>query len=598
MNREQFQVYEFEGFTLNVAEHTLRKGAKTIPLPPKVFDLLSVLVQNSGREMRKNEIMQLLWPESVVEESNLSQSIFLLRKSLDQGGTLNPLIVTIPGRGYRFTGKVRSSQAESRGPTTQTELEPVIRSIAVLPFHIINAANEEHSLSLVIADALISKLSNFPQITVQLTSAILKFLDPSQDPLAAGRELGVDAILNGTLQHNQGRIRVTAQLARVSDGYLFWADKFEGDFIDIFSVQESISEHIGNALAVKLKAKERAERAKRYTDNHLAYHAYVKGQFLSNRWTRQDITKAINYFTSAIDLDPQYALAYAGLSDAHYKRSELYDPPHEAMSQAKLAAQRALQLDDSLAEARTCLALTLGFYDWDWHAADREFVRAIELNPHYAPAHLRRGGLLAAVGRFDESIAEMKGSQMLDPLGPVVNAEIGRVFYLARRFDLAISQLQETLELEPNFWYAQMFLGWAYEQQGHYAEATAILHHASTLDKNVRTMASLGHVYAVSGKKSEAKKILRLLSEHAKEHYVSPYEVAGIYAGLGELDHAYTLFEKACDDRSKWVVWLNVDPKFDNVRADSRFHNITHRVLGSYRGLPGTPLRVSDSRPS
>jgi DNA-binding winged helix-turn-helix (wHTH) protein/tetratricopeptide (TPR) repeat protein len=575
------EIYEFDCFCLNVAEHTLRRQGKLIPLPPKVFDLLLILIQNNGREILKQELMQLLWPDSHVEESNLTQSVFLLRKSLGQSRTQNPLVVTIPGRGYRFTGKLKVQSPISRSGLPQVKTDPIIRSVAVLPFRVVGSNSDDSYLSLGLADALITKLSHVRQITVRPTSAIVKFSDPAQDPLIAGRELGVDSILNGTLQQDHKRIRVTVQLARVSDGYLVWAHRFEDDFVNIFRVQESISEQVGNALAVKLTREERKQINKRYTDNHSAYQAYLRGRYQLSRWTQWGVTKAIENFTSAIDFDPNYALAYAGLSDAYYILSELYRPPREVMPRAKSAARKALEFDDSLAEAHTSLGLILGFYDWDWLGADREFGQAIDINPAHAPAHLWYGRRLATAGRFDEALAELKLAQQLDPLSSAINAELGRTLFFARRFDQAIAQLHETLELEPSFWTAHMFLGWIYEHQGHYTEATAILHRASTLDKNARTLASLGHVYAVSDKRSEAKKVLRLLNGLTKQQYVSPYYLAGIHVGLGELDEAYSLLERACEDRSEWLVWLNVDPKFDSLRADSRFQDIAQRILWS-----------------
>jgi len=586
MDQAPVQIYGFDDFSLNVTEHALRRNGKLIPLPPKVFDLLLILVQNNGREIRKQELMQLLWPESCVEESNLTQSVFLLRKSLGQSRAENPLILTIPGRGYRFTGRLKMETSGPRPGRPEIKTDPLVRSVAVLPFRMLGGVSEDSYLSLGLADALITKLSHVRQITVRPTSAILKFSDPAQDPLIAGRELGVDSVLNGTLQQDQNRIRVTVQLARVSDGYLLWAHKFEDDFGNIFRVQESISEQVGNALAVKLTREEREQIHKRYTDNHSAYQAYLRGRYQLSRWTQWGITKAIENFTLAISLDPHYALAYAGLSDAYYILSGLYRPPREVMPRAESAARKALEFDDSLAEAHTSLALVLGFYDWDWLGADREFGRALEINPAHAPAHLWYGRRLATAGRFDEALGELKLAQQLDPLSLAINAELGRTLFFAGRFDQAITQLRETLELEPNFWSAHMFLGWTYEQQGHYTEATAILHHASTLDKNARILASLGHLYAVSDKKREARKILRSLSELGKKQYVSPHYLAGIYVGLGEFDEAYSLLEKACEDRSEWLVWLNVDPKFNSFRADSRFQDIAQRILGP----PGVEL--------
>jgi TolB-like protein/Tfp pilus assembly protein PilF len=593
MDKTPVRLYEFGDFRLSVAEHALRQRGKLVLLQPKVFELLLALVENNGQEMRKTELMKRLWPDCYVADSNLTQSVFLLRKALGQAQVESPLIVTIPGRGYRFAGELKIQRSE-------TVSEQSIRSMAVLPFRIIGNADVDNYLSLGLADALITKLSNLHEIAVRPTSAVLKFADLTLDPLGAGRELGVDSVLNGTLQQSDTRIRVTVQLARVHDGCLVWADMFEDDFVNIFALQDAISEHVGNALAVKLTGEERERVRKRYTDNHIAYRAYLKGRYYTNRWTQTSLSKAIESFQYAIQMDPHYALAYTGLSDANYVLSELYNHPREVMPRAKLAALKALDLDSTLAEAHTSLALVIGFYDWNWLEADREFRCAIDLNPSYAPAHVWHGRHLTTVGRFEEAITELKLGLQLDPLSPMINAELGRTLFLAGQFDSAITQLRETLELEPNFWTAHMFLGWAYEQHGHLPEATAILHRAAILDRNARTWASLAHACAISGKKAEAIKILQRLMGRSKKHYVSPYYIAGIYAALSSASETYTWLEKAYEDKSEWLVWLKVDPKFDSLRTDQHFQDLVQRVLGSaavsHEGLPKHPSLLSSSK--
>lgn len=323
-----------------------------VPLPPKVFDLLLALIQNNNREIKKAELMNILWPDSFVEEANLTQKVFLLRNALGQDETENRFIVTIPGRGYRFVADVKNLAAEGSvaairqaDKLPQSEPGSLIKSIAVLPFKSLGTDAGEEYLGLGMADLLITRLSHIKQITVRPTSAILNYTDPSQHLLAIGRELGVDAIVDGRIQKSGDRIRVTVQLIVVRDGSLLWADKFEESFTSIFALQDSISEQVGRALELKLSGEERKRLIKRHTESTDAYQFYLKGRYYSTRWTDSGWKKAIEYFKQAIEIDPDYALAYAGLADSYYIVPNLYLPPNEAMPKVKSAANKALDLD-------------------------------------------------------------------------------------------------------------------------------------------------------------------------------------------------------------------------------------------------------------
>jgi DNA-binding winged helix-turn-helix (wHTH) protein/Tfp pilus assembly protein PilF len=578
------QVYEFGDFRLDAVKRLLWRKGEPVSLPPKVFDLLLLLVESHGRELKKDELMRRLWPDCYVEESNLTQYVFLLRKALGQRRGENRLIVTIPGRGYRLVEVVR--QVGEDGETiSELTREPnptagaaAVRSIAVLPFMPLVAGVEDKYLGLGMADAIINRLSHIQQIAVRPTDAILKYTDSAPDPIGAGRELDVDALLIGKFQRAGERIRVTVQLVNVRAVSLLWAEKFEEHFANIFAVQDSISEQVGQALTLRLSGEERQRLTRRETDSPEAYQSYLKGRYHSAKWTYSGWTKGIEHFSHATEVDPNYALAYAGLAEAFYIVSNLYLPPREAMPKAKAAALKALGLGETLAEAHTSLALVQAFYDWDWLAAEREFQRALELNPGYASAHRWYGRYLTTLARFDEAITELRRAQQLDPLSPSINAELGRPFLYTRQYSQAIAQLQETLELEPNFWPAHLFLGWAYEQQGQFTEAIAILSHASALDDNPRTLSSLGHAYAAAGQKDQAQKVLDELVAQSQQRYVSPYYIAAIYTGLGEKDLAFTWLEQAYQDQSEWLVWLKVDPRVDGLRPDSRFANLLRRV--------------------
>ncbi|MGH9841676.1 MAG: winged helix-turn-helix domain-containing protein, partial [Blastocatellia bacterium] len=317
MRQTPTQIYEFGDFRLDVFKRLLLRKGEPVPLPPKVFDLLLILVEQPGQELKKDELMRRLWPDSFVEESNLTQYVFLLRKALGQSRGENRLIVTIPGRGYRFVEVVKPVGAEgfeiSFGQAR--EFKPAtdsvsVSSIAVLPFKSLGAEIGDQYLGLGMADALINRLSHIQQIAVRPTDAVLKYTDPAQDPLAAGRELGVDALLSGRFQRAGEIIRVTVQLVRVRDGSLLWAEKFEEHFSNIFAVQDSISEQVSRALTLRLSGEERERLTRRETDSAEAYQAYLKGRYYSTKWTYSGWTKGIEYFSHAIEADPNYALAY------------------------------------------------------------------------------------------------------------------------------------------------------------------------------------------------------------------------------------------------------------------------------------------------
>jgi len=579
--------YEFDDFRLDVVRRVLLRGGELVPLPSKVFQLLLVLLENSGREIKKHELMHLLWPDTVVEESNLTQTVFLLRKALGKTRPEDSLIVTIPGSGYRFTGDARRTESSASSPNswapviapTVNQAAGTVQFLAVLPFHVVGRKRGVEYLAVGLADAVIGRLSNIEQIRVLPTSAILEHYDSESTPGAQARKLGADFVFTGKLQKIRHNMRVGVQLMDARDGRVLWKADFEDS--NMQSVLESICNNALKALSLGVSDQEHRRLLKRGTEHHDAYNAYLKGRYYSYKWTQPNLTRSIEWFNAAIKYDPKFALAYSGLADSYYIISNLYIPPHQVMPKAKIAAGKALALDDTLAEAHTSLALTLAFYDWDWSKAEIEFRQAIYLNPFYAPSRLWHGRFLAARKKFDEALEELKAGQRLDPLSLSLNAELGRVLFWKREYRSATQQLQETLDLDSNFWPAHLFLGWVHEQQGHYTEALALFQRATLLDDNPRIMASLGHAYALSGDTAQAEQILKLLIRQSAKRYVAPYNIAVIYAGLGKTNDAFRWFESAFKGRSEWLAWLNVDPALDPIRADSRFKHLVHRV-----GLP------------
>jgi len=393
--------------------------------------------------------------------------------------------------------------------------------------------------------------------------------------------LGVETVLDGSIQRQGDRLRVTVQLISVKDGSQLWGKTFDEKFTDIFAVQDAISEKVTEALALKLSGEEQTGLAKRYTENAEAYQLYLLGRFYWNKRSEEGIKKAIAYFDQAIEKDPNYALAYAGLSQCYIVLDAYYLlPPQEAIPKAKAAATRALEIDDTLAEAYAALATY--YYDWDWPAAERQFKRAIELNPNYATAHQWYAEFLVNQGRFDEGIAEIKRARELDPLSLIINTVLGRSLYQARQYDQGIEQLRNTIEMDPNFVPAHRHLGQAYEAKGMYSEAVAEMQKAVTLSGSTpEYMAVLGQAYALSGKRAEAMKIVEELKEQSKQRYISACGIALIYAGLGEKDRAFEWLEKAYQEHDYGLIYIRVAPGLESLRSDPRFADLVRRV-----GLP------------
>lgn len=458
-----------------------------------------------------------------------------------------------------------------------------IRSIAVLPFKPLLAEGRDESLELGMADALITKLSNLRQIVVRPTTAMLRYTDAAQDPLAAGREQGVDSLIEGRLQRSGDKIRVTVQLIRVSDGAPLWAGTFDESFTNLFAVQDSISKQATDALLLHISGEEKLRLAKNYTDNIEAYQLYIKGRYFSTKLSAEGNTKAIGYYQQAIEADPKYALAYAGLADSYSFLPQLNGvPASEAYPKEKAAVTKALELDDTLAEAHTSLAglLTDDPGDRDWAGSEREYKRAIELNPNYPQAHMWYSQYLYAMGRLDEGTVETQRALTLDPLSPLTNLNLGHHLYFSRNYDEAIPQLRNTLEIDPNLRLAHIFLYSTYVQKGMYQEAISELarvYAGSNAEQEARIAADLRRAYATSGEKGFWQKIVAL----PMPPFDAPFWLGEAYLHLNEKDKAFEWLRKAADEGHPGMVWIKVDPLFDSIRSDPRFPDLLRRF-----GLP------------
>ena len=468
------------------------------------------------------------------------------------------------------------SSRESQG----TKAAPAVRSLAVLPFKPIGSGSEDEYLGLGMADALITKLSNIRGVNVRPTSAVRKYGAPDQDPVAAARELGVEAVVEGSVQKAGEQVRVTVQLVSARDGTPLWGQTFDEQFTNIFAVQDQISEQVARALTLSLSSAEKELLTKRYTVNSEAYQLYLKGRYFWNKRTIEGMKKGIGYFNEAVEKDPSYALAYVGLADSYSLLSDYGGlPPEEAYPQAKRAAMRAVELDEGLAEAHATLAYIKTGYDWDWPGAEEEFRRAIELNPNYETAHQWYAEYLSGMGRHREAIAEIRRAREINPLSLIINAVEVSVLCIAREYDQGISQGQKALEMDPNFAEVYGYLKRCYDQKGMYREAIAAHQMQRKLaGLDAEETPALREAAAATSARVYWQKRLEQELEESKRELSAGFEVAEIYAQLGEKDQAFAWLERAYQERSFMMLYLKVAPNLDPLRSDPRYADLLRRV--------------------
>ena len=627
-------VYQFGRFVLDPESRTLYTDGNSTRLPAKEFETLLMLVVNNGRALSKEEMMSALWPDSFVEEVNLAKQISRLRKILNTDG--EQFIETLPKHGYRFSADLQLKQPFDNDPiivekrtvrrltvshSNSSDIEllptvnernfrtsprswasggliaiavlfvglvaviaylwlsdrensassPLVKSVAVLPFKSLGGQNSDEDLRLGLTDALTTKLGNLKQIVVRPTSAVRIY--EGQEPLKAGRDLGVEAVLDGTVQRIDSQVRVTVQLVNVRDGRLLWGGKFDEEFTDIFGVQDQIAEQVARAIEPGLTGEEKNLLAKRYTTNAEAHYAYVRGRFFWNKRTAEDLKTSVTYFNEAIQKDPNYALAYAGLADSHSLLADYRGAPGlKSYDNARDAARKALELDDGLAEAHTSLAYVSMYRDWDWQGAEYEYKRAIELNPNYATAHQWYSEYLASMGRFDEALAEIRRAKEIDPLSAVINAGEVWILYYARRYDEAIEQGTKLKEMNPQFAEVHEYLKRCYDQKGMFREAIAARQMRRKL-VGLDATESDAIKRAAAAENHENYWMERLEQELADSQIDAPssFDLAEIYSQIGDKDKAFVWLERAFEERTYTMMYLKVAPNLDPLRSDPRF---------------------------
>jgi DNA-binding winged helix-turn-helix (wHTH) protein/TolB-like protein len=657
MSKDTKHFYEFGPFRFDPEEHRLLRNGELVHLPPKSMDALIVFVQNAGKLLVREALMQAVWADSFVEDANLTVAISNLRKALGQNGETAEYIETIPRVGYRFVAEVydRSEQSqpliiekhtqsrtviqeEEFGPdatkqSSSTSINPQqlpatklavgtssrrilmtaatvvvvavgsfiyfhradqkamnaanptligIKSLAVLPPKSFGSESENAALSLGIADALITRLGSVNKLIVRPTESVARYTGTNQDPLKAGSALGVDAILDGTLQRNGGRTRVTLRLLEVSSGRQMWAANFDEADSDFFKLQDSISQQVGNALYANLTTTEQAQLTRQQTTNKDAYASYLQGIYF---WSKRgsEARKGADYFRKAIELDPKFAEAYVGLAAVEAATSPIPSPEAQAL------VEKAMELDDSLADAHATYAFIRMFHYWDWPTAERELDRAIELNPNSAVAHHWKGVYLSIRGRLGEAKTEMYRALDLDPLSLIVMTDIGQLHYFAHEYDLASDYCNRALAFDPQFHDAHTYLVDIYQMKGMDREALNELIQADSIEgKGVDNVKQLFAREGLRGVFTEnIQDELRMFNKESDKRSLFSLIIARYYARIGEKEEALKYLAIAVEKpQTFWTPYIAVDPIYDTLRSDPRFKQMLNRL-----GLTGQAIK-------
>ncbi len=559
-----FGVYEVD---LRAGE--LRKQGFRIRLREQSFQVLTILLEHPGDLVTRKELSKRLWPDGtfVDFEQGLNAAVNRLREALGDSPEKPRFIETLARRGYRFI----ASLAPSPGGH--------IRSLAVMPLENLSRDPEQEYFAEGLTEALITTLAKIGALRVVSRTTAMHYKGVHRPLPEIARELGVDAVVEGTVQRSGVRVCISARLVHALTDDHLWAESYDRDLGDVLALQSEVAQAIAREVRVKLTPQEQAHFAQVRPVDPEAFEAYLRGRYHWNRRSHGGLKNAFQYFQQAIAMDSTNAAAYAGLADCYSAMAAWgFASADEGCGKANELAQKALEIDDSSAEAHASLAYATMF-DYGFLAAESEFERSIELNPRYATAHEWFGFYLATVGRYEESYTELQRAIRLDPHSSIIHTILGYVYIVSRRYDQAIAQLVKTIELDETFAPAHCYLGLAYMYKSMHEPAIAAMQKGFQLAHGSSFLLTwLGEAYAAAGYGNEAQKILEQLSEISKQRYVTPYFVARIYAALGKKDEALTWLETAYSERAPFMIYLKIDPRFDDLRSDPRFHDLLRRM--------------------
>jgi len=571
--RPSGETIRFAEFELDVLAAELRKQGAKIKLQEQPFQVLEILLQSPGRIVTREELQQKIWPSDtfVDFDHGLYNAIKRLREALGDNAERPQYIETVPRRGYRFIGSVRAV-AELRGGG--------IRSIAVLPLENLSGDPEQEYFADGLTEALITSLANIRALRVISRTTAMQYKKVRRSLPKIAHELGVEEIVEGTVMRSGNRVRISAQLINASTDTHLWAESYDRDLRDILALQSEVARAIAGEIQITLTPREEAQLGRTRPVNREAYEAYLKGRYYWNRRTPEGVKKGAEYFLQAIERDPTYAGAYAGLADsAGVAGFWGVVCPEDGCGKGKVAARKALMIEET-AEAHASLGWSVLHYDFDYLSAIREFQWAIALNPNYATAHQWYGQCLTYMGCFEEATVETSYALELDPLSLIIHTGHAAIFWVSRKWDHAIELCNKGLELDPNFAVLHWLLAHVYQGACAYDEAILERQRAVELfgGGSPFAVAELGGTYAAAGKTTEARQILKALHDLSKSQYVSAHAFALIHTGLREIDEAFLWLDKAYQERSAILAWIKVDPRLDPLRSDPRFESLLQRM--------------------
>jgi TolB-like protein/DNA-binding winged helix-turn-helix (wHTH) protein/Tfp pilus assembly protein PilF len=615
MSQEGKHFYEFGPFRIDTEQRLLMRNGEVVPLAPKAVETLLALLANSGRVMEKDELIKIVWPDTFVEEGGLARNISVLRKALGDEAEGGKYIKTITRRGYQFVATVKESSEPFPAPAPDPDppipppprpswLIPALIASALASAIIIWWITRPPKPSLGMTSLVVLPLENRSSEEAQdyfadgMTDAVLTRLakiralkvvsysggkGPREAAAVISRRLHVDAAIEGSVISSGDRVRINVRLIQAGSGQHLWAEEYEGDLRNVLAIQGEVAKAIAHEIQVKATPQEEVRLTKSHPVDPEAYLAFLKGRYYASRRSGEGLLKSLDYFQQAIQKDPSYALAYSGLADAYaLLGSSGYDvfPPLEAQAKAAALVAQALKLDDTLPEAHTSLGYLKLSYDWDFPAAEKEFLRAIDLNPGYPTAHHWYAHYLLAQGQMEPALAEMKRAQELEPLSLILNTGVGWCLYYARRYDEAIAQFGNVFQMEPSFVPAQFALAMTYMQKGSTREAIAEWQKLNTAyaGRVPLPLAGLGVAQANAGNRREAQNALNQLQAMKAQRYVPALYPALIYSALHDDKQALNWAPKALAERPEYLIYLRVEPAFERLRADPQFQSLARRA--------------------
>jgi len=566
--------YEFGEFRIETGKRLLLRNGEPVPLTPKVFDTLLYLVLHTDKLIEKNELMQVIWPDTVVEENNLNQNVSTLRRVLGESRGENRYIVTVPGKGYRFVANLEA------GREAPKEL-PQRVTLAVLPFENLSADPEREYLADGLTEETSASLGQIDpeHLGVVGRTSVMAYKRTTKPLAEIGRELNATYLIESSLRAEGGRFRITCKLIRACDQLQVWSASYDSEPNNLLNFQRELSGAIAEQIRLRLSPERLTALARRQTRNAEAHDMYLRGRHFWNQLTPATTKRATEYYARATALDPDYALAWSGLADAFAASPINGDaPPLAVWPRAREAAERAVSAEPDLAEAQTSMGFVKFWLDWDWVAAEAAYRKAITLDPSYALAHRMLGIVLAQSGRHDEALPAMRRARELDPLVAVQHALSAQVAFVARDYPAAVQFARQAIVVDPEFWIGLFQLGQALVPLGESKQALDALNNAGRFcGGNSKVISLRGYVFAKLGRTNEALEVLQTFEAIARDRYVPPYAIAQVHLGLGQNEQALDWLHRAFEVHDVHLILLPSDPKWDPLRGDARFLALLRR---------------------